>query len=271
MAFKIQTTKDYRLFQRHSNENRCLNMKKHKKLMESMKLYGFLACFPIVVCEDNSVLVIKDGQHRHMIAESLGLPIHYVIVKEDFDIAIVNSAAKTWQLIDYAEKHAANGKNDYREGLDFSQTHGLPIGTAFSLLAGTTSFGNFQAAFIDGNFKVKDRKWAESVASLYGPMSGLSPSLRNARFTEACMAVCRTDGFDLRRMLRCAERCRELLVSYSTKDAYLEMLEKVYNFGQKNLIGLKSLAQMAMRTRNAAVTPPQRKKKSDDSASEATA
>lgn len=79
----------------------------------------------------------------------------------------------------------------------------------------------------------------------------MGPGMRNTRFVEACMRVCRVEGFDSKRMLAGAERCREKLLSYSTMEAYLEMLEEVYNFGRKQLVGLKAAAMMAMRERNA--------------------
>ena len=69
---RIQTTKNYRLFHRHEGENRPLDIKKHRKLSESMQAYGFLSCFPIVCVRDKEHrLVVKDGQHRLSIAESM--------------------------------------------------------------------------------------------------------------------------------------------------------------------------------------------------------
>lgn len=67
------------------------------------------------------------------------------------------------------------------------------------------------------------------------------------------MAACRVDGFEVERFIRGAERCREKLVAYSTRDANLEMMEEVYNFGRttKNLVPLKHLAIQAMRERSA--------------------
>ena len=250
---KISSTKNYRLFARHSGENRPLDIAKHKKLMDSMKLYGFLPCFPIIVVRNSKgEMIVKDGQHRLAIAESLGLPVHYTEESVDFDVAIVNSSAMVWRLRDYAQKHAANGLKSYQEGMDFADQYGLPIGTAFSLLYGTTTFSNCTNAFIDGTWKVKDRKWAGAVAQAYVPLTKLSPAMKNARLIEACMAICRVEAFDVSRLISGAERCREKLVAYSTRDAYLDMLEVVYNFGRKQLVGLKSLAVMAMRERNLA-------------------
>lgn len=246
---KINATKNYRLFGR-SNLNRETDPKKHKRLLKSMQKYGFLPCFPIVCRRDeNKQLVIKDGQHRFVIAESLGLPIHWVEEDTDFDIAEINTTGVVWSIKDYARMHAENGLKAYQDGLDFAETHGLPIGIAFAMLGGTTTFNNIYNAFVEGTFKVKDRRWADAVAEVYVPMIRLSPEVRNARFLQACMSVCRVEEFEAKRLLQNASRCREKLLSYSTRDAYLTMLEEIYNFGRAKLCGLKSAATMAMRER----------------------
>lgn len=248
-ARKIQTTKNYKLFTR-STENRPTDLKKHKKLIESMKKYGFLSCFPIVCWRDKvGNLIVKDGQHRLMIAESLGLPVHWVEETVDFDVAEINCTGKTWALQDFARKHATNGLKAYEEGMEFATAHSIPLGTAFALLAGNTSFGNIQPQFIDGTFKVKDRKWADAVASIYGPLTLMQAALKTNHFVAACMAVCRVAEFEAKRLLQNAERCREKLVHYGSRDAYLDMLEHVYNFGRVKLFALKIAALTAMRER----------------------
>lgn len=246
---KIQATKNYRLFNR-SRDNRPTDLKKHKKLVDSMKLYGFLKCFPIVVFRDkDGKLVVKDGQHRLAVAEQLGLTVYWVEEETEFDIAVINCTAKVWQLKDYAQKHALNGHKQYQEGLDFAEQHRLPIGTAFALLAGTVSFKNCETAFIDGAFKIKDRVWADAVAGIYGALVTMAPVIKKQVFIDACMAVCRVKDFDPKRLLSNAEKCRQLLVNYGTREAYLDMLERVYNFGRKQLVGLKAEATMALRER----------------------
>ncbi len=246
----IQATTNYKQFVR-SEDNRPTDPKKHKKLLESMKLYGFLECYPIVVYRDkNDKLIVKDGQHRLLFAEELKLPVYWVEEKVDFDVAVVNSTARVWVLKDYAEKYANAGIEAYAEGLDFAALHNLPIGTAFSLLAGTTGFGNCQEVFVSGDFQVKDRPWADAVANIYSGLVTMSPDIKNARFIEACMAVCRVKEFDHRRLLLSAKRCRDKLVPYSTREAYLDMVEEVYNFGRSQHFGLKAAAINAMRERN---------------------
>lgn len=255
----IVTTRNYRLF-KYDLENRQLQLKKHKRLKESMKQYGFLRCFPIA-CYRNGKrdLVVKDGQHRLAFAEELGLPVHYIVEDVDFDIATVNGTPIKWTPKDYADKHAANGKSDYAEGIEFCNRHRIPIGTGFSLLAGTTNFSNIEQAFREGRFKVKDREWADKVASTYSAVVAMSSEVRNARFIEACMAVCRLGEFDQDRLLHSAKRCRDKLISYSTRDAYLDMMEEVYNFGRKNLVPIKMPAIQAMRERNVGAANGSRK------------
>lgn len=248
-----------------SADNRPSDLKRHKKLLQSMERYGFLKSFPIVVRMEGDTYTVKDGQHRLMIAEKLGLEVWWVEEDVDFDIAVINSTAKTWVLKDYAEKYAESGLADYQEGLDFAKSHGIALGTAFALLAGTTSFGNVQEDFTDGTFQIKDRAWADAVVGIYVPLSTMSSDLKSARFIEACMAVCRVPSFCPQRLLQGARKCREKLVCYSTRDAYLDMLDVIYNYGRSNLIPLKNLATMAMRERNAAT----KKKRPEGVANEA--
>lgn len=252
---KVNATKNYRLFAR-SDENRALVPEKHKRLLESMKQYGFLPEFPIVCYRDkNKNLVVKDGQHRLSIAETLGLTVHWVEESAPWDVAMVNSTARGWVPFDYAERYARQGKRDYEEGIEFMRAHGIPIGISFALLGGTTTFSNVQRDFLEGTFKVKDRKWAAAVAAVYGPFTVASKACRNARFIEACMAVCRIEGFSADRLLQNLGRCRDKLGAFASRDAYLEMLETIYNFGRKTLFALKNEAIMAMRRRNAVGTP----------------
>ena len=247
---KINVTKNYGMFGR-SDENRPLALNKHRKLRESMKRHGFLSSFPIVCRRDSSGhLTVIDGQHRLAFAQELGLPVYWTEEEIAFDVALFNAATKNWAARDYAQKYAAQGLTAYNEGLEFADVHHLSIGQAFALLAGVTSYGAIESSYKSGAYVVKDRKYADSVAAIYVPLKTMGRQLSNASFIGACMAICRVKGFDPKRLLRAAERCREKLMPYSTRDAYLAMLEDVYNFGQHAKVGLKAAATMAMRDRN---------------------
>ena len=250
---KIQSTKNYRMFTR-CQENRPTKPKDHKRLERSMRKYGFLQSFPIVVHRNGDKhLIVKDGQHRLQFAETLGLPVYFVEEPVDFDVSEINCTSQIWKLRDFAQTFAAKGLRPYEEGLAFADEYKLPIGTAFALLSGVVTFGHCHAAFTGGTFVIKDRRWADSVAALYSGLNALSPVLKNARLLEACMAVCRVKDFDNGRLLSCAERCREKLVAYSTKEAYLQMLDEIYNFGKQKRVALRFEAEQAMKKRSAVV------------------
>lgn len=249
----IRCTTDYSQFVR-SADNRPTDMRRHKRLVDSMRKYGFIKTLPVVCVRDQAGrLVVKDGQHRLEVAISLGLPVWWVEADEDFDIATVNSAAKGWSLRDYAAKWAAAGKGDYKAGLEFSAKHRMPLGMSFAILAGTTSFGNLGDSFYDGTFRVKDSAWAEAVAVVYSSCGAMSKQVSNARFLDACMAMCRVPGFDVERFVKAAGQNRDKLVSYSTRDAYLGVCEDIYNHHKRrdNQVPLKFEAIKAMRSRNA--------------------
>lgn len=251
MASKgITTTNNYRLF-RSDSENRALDLNKHGNLRQSMKLYGFLRAFPIV-CYRNETkqLVVKDGQHRLAIAEELGLPVHYVVEDQDFDIAVVNSTSKSWSLGDYAQKFAANGYEAYIEGMEFSEEHSIPVGIAFGLLAGTVSFNNIKSQFMSGKFEVKDRAYAELVAYTYSSICKLSKAVKRNSFLSAVMVVCRVEEFDPDRLIAGAARCRERLVAFSAKQPYLDLIEELYNYKRQYLVPIKTLAETTMRARS---------------------
>lgn len=252
---RILSTKDYRGFIVAHGDNRGLDLRKHKKLLQSMERYGFLPEFPVVARREGGKLRVKDGQHRIAIAEKLGLPVYYVEESVDFDVALINNTPKVWTLRDYAQKYSANGISDYTDGLQFAERYELPVGTAFALLSGTTTFHNVQDAFMSGTWRIKDWDWANAVAGIYAPLAAMSKDVRNVRFINACMAVCRVKALNTSRLIANAKRCRDKLVAYSTKEAYLEMLEEIYNFGRKELLGLKAEATMAMKRRNVAHNP----------------
>lgn len=256
-TMKINVTKNYRMFT-GSDTNRPLDLTKHKKLKDSMEKYGFLSVFPVVCCRNKcGALVVIDGQHRLAFAESLGLPVHWIEgVGDAFDVVDIPPTVVPWIPRDTAMSFVNRGKDEYQEGLDFADTYKMAICTAFALLAGTTNFGNIAESFRRGEFRVMDWPWAKEVAELYTYGRAYNKHLRNSRFLLACMAACRVSGFSPSRLIRNMNRCRDKLAPYSTRDAYLDMIETIYNFGvpAKQLLGLKLAAIQAMRERQAIKT-----------------
>jgi hypothetical protein len=249
---KIQVTKNYSLFA-HSQENRPLDLRKHKLLEASMKENGFIPSYPIVCRRDaKGSLVVKDGQHRLAFARKHGLAVYWIEDNSGFDVAAVNCTQKPWQPIDYAYRYADAGSAHYKELLLFKEEHGLPITLATMLLAGHTCFSAIADKFYSGEFKVKDHTWASQVVAIYVPITRLNAKLKSKQFLNACARASRVPEFSAKRLIDNVERCRDLLVHYGSCDAYMDMLQNVYNFGRRDLVALKIEATKAMRELNPA-------------------
>lgn len=245
----IRATKDYSLFDT-SPDNRQLHIKKHKKLEASIKKYGCLPYWPIVVHRNGTgKMKILDGQHRLAFAEAQGLPVYFIVADQEFDIAEINNTQKVWQLLDYVEVFSAQGKRDYAEALDFSQEHGLCLGRALAVLAGNTTVSAVKDDVERGTYKIKDREYARRVASTYCPAVALEKSIRKDTFLDACMAACRVDDFEPNRFIEGAKKCRSKLINYSDKDSFLQMMEDIYNHNRRTLFPLRIKAIEVMRSR----------------------
>lgn len=248
----LRTTKDYSMFEQ-SNDNRPVNLDKRKKLMLSMQEHGFLPAYPLHVNRTRSgKLLIRDGQHRFAVAQKLGLAVWYVVLDDDINIADINNTQIPWNPVDYIMSFAAQGKNDYAELNDFRVRHHLPAMSAAAILSGCQAISNIKPRFVAGEFKVKNRERAEVIGATYSALCNLNRKVRNARCLAAVYACAHVPTFDHKRLLAGAERCIDKLVSYSTNDAYLTMLEDIYNFGRKQREPLKIPAQNIMRQRNPA-------------------
>ncbi len=244
----INKTTKYDLFV-SPEDNRPLDILKHAGLKASMKRYGFLRSHPLSVIRMNGKLVLKDGQHRLAIAQELGIPVWWVEDEVDYDIAVVNETQKTWKLIDYAMMYARRGKQDYQEALDFAERHDLSLLVAFQMLGGYAQACGFLKFIKNGSFVVKDRMFADIVAEIYVAVGSHSKDVRNARFIEACIAVCRVKGFDHKRLIHNARNCVDKLQAFSQRDPYLDMIEEIYNFRSRSPVPLKIPALNALKVR----------------------
>ena len=249
---RLRVTREYNRFV-FDNENRPVDLPGHKKLMESMKKFGFIPAYP-VHCTNGTGdrLTIVDGQHRVATAQKLGLPIWYVVCEEHekLSIADINGTQKPWAIKDYAESFASQGMKDYAELLDFSKQYGVPITTAVGLLMGRSACGNSLPRYYAGEFKVKEREQAAKIAGIYSQFCAMSKRVRNNNMINAIYAACLVPGFEPQRLLEGATRCPEKLISYSTREAYLMLVEDLYNFGRRQRVPLKIPAENAMRERS---------------------
>jgi hypothetical protein len=249
-TYTIRSTRNYQLF-KFSEENREREYNKHQNLKSSVEKYGILWEYPVICRRDtNGNLVVVDGQHRVAYAQAMRCEVYYVVATNDFDVAVVNSASKNWRPENYARRYAMREIASYQEGLAFADKHQIPVGAAFSLLGSTPASIISMKDFREGRFEIGDRAWVDRVISVYSAIANIDERCRKTQFLAACIAACRIKELDIKRLVESAEKYGEKLASYSTKEAYLDMLEELYNHKQRKLLGLKVAARMALRDRS---------------------
>lgn len=255
---KLQRTKDYSKFV-FAKGNRDVTVNhlrpQHKALKASMEKYGFLPFFPIAVYADgNGKLVITEGQHRFTFAREMGLDVYYVIHEEPVDIAEINQCAATWTPNDYCKKWLHDGNKEYERAADFAEQYGVPLTIAFSMLAGSASWSSaVKKKFERGEFRITNSKFATRVASIYKNLCEINKSAKHNQMVRSLWACCLVPHFEETRLINTARRRPEMLVRVGSVDAWLDILQDIYNFGRSAKVPLKFEAQEASRSNSRAM------------------
>lgn len=197
-------------------------------------------------------LVIVDGQHRYAIAKELGLAVYFVETENHVDVAAINRAQNKWAPLDYAMSFAQRGNKEYAKLLQFHADHNLPISVCMSLLTGSPRNADSIHAFREGRWSVTDVEFAENVAAIHSSFVRFGKFANTSAFLSAVGACCHVPNFKPSQLIAHAHRCPQKLLPYSTRDAMLQMLEEVYNYGMGNKMPLRLPAIEAMEARNPA-------------------
>lgn len=252
----ISRTTNYRVFS-FSNENRPvkLNGAKRKVLRRSMQKYGWLPAYPMMCARIGGKLVVKDGQHRLALAEELGIPVYYVVDNTPIEVEEINNGQTGWVVGDYAGSFAARGNTHYIEVLEFAQKHRLALSVCVGILGNHIHERNLMEQFKAGTFKVKSRQLADRIANLYVSIGEYNKDIKCRFFVSALFAVCMVPGVDDKRLITGAAKHPELLMKYGSREGFLDMLERLYNFGRHTKFPLRIAADNAIRERNPAAKP----------------
>jgi hypothetical protein len=251
----IQTTKNYSLFV-ISSHNRAVKVKCRKSLRESLKKHGFIKAYPIVCERVDGQLVIKDGQHRFTIAQELDIPVHYIVTEDKADVAEINSAQKGWSTSDFIERYARNGNADFQKLMEFAQENAITPTVAAALLSDITSGKSAGGTLIEGikngKFKIKSIDFATTCVRVFCAVRKVKKECANTYMIDAIACACRVPSLNVERMVDAITQWPEMLQRYSTREALLDMLEKIYNFHtqEKNRIPLRFEAEKVVKNRS---------------------
>lgn len=222
----IQRTTDYGKFSLHE-KNRRLNYNKIEKLAEAMKKKNLLPLFPIVV---NSKMEILDGQHRFEAAKRAKVTVSFVVSNQKYDIEHVadsNNFQSHWQLSDYVNYYVKENKLDYITLQKLANKYDIGVAGVANL----SDKRNISADIRTGNFIFTDIAEINELLS-HARAIGIEfafPFWNSRPFLRALRHVIKVKGYNKMRMGQKIQANRKLLVKCHEADAYIRVLEEIYN------------------------------------------
>lgn len=130
------TTKNYNSF-RFKKTNRSISRKKVESLKANFLKFGYDPNYPILIDRKFNII---DGQHRFTACKELGLDVYYNYANHESDeyMRSLNIVQSGWELIDYINSYAKEGRFTYVELLKFKDTHKLSTTNALIVFCGNS-------------------------------------------------------------------------------------------------------------------------------------
>lgn len=212
--------------------NRPIDHKHVVKLKHSISKKNLLHLNPIIVDEQFNVI---DGQHRLQAARELGLDVHYIMSTEisQEDIATLNTNKKMWQIADYVQYHAKNGKVAYHSlQLFMKNFHFLPPSAALLIACRDVNPKDVR----DGKLKELNLDEAEAFMGRLSDIRNHYSDAYSRKFVMAVRVCEKAQDYDHKRMVeKIAANPRALKPCTTTKE-YVKLLEEIYNYRAQNRV-----------------------------------
>lgn len=233
---KIEETINYEKFST-LNGNRTIVQNHLNNLVRSISRKNLLHVNPIVV---NKQFEVIDGQHRLAAAKQLKIAIYYVVENELSlsDVTLLNTTSKTWKLADYIDSYVARYEagddrfEDYVELKEFVLQTNISATVASALLSGIV-YGGRKTASQDtiktGQFKVKNRKFADTVAGVMIELSSYSPSKIYGKQYYVYAIAKLVQKYDKKKIVEEIKRIGKQIPEQSTPQGYLDYIADVTN------------------------------------------
>jgi hypothetical protein len=252
MESKLLHTSNYAMFVVGSFNR---DVRKTGRLMQSMKLHGFIPAYPIhCKVRDDGRLEIKAGHHRFEVAKTLGIHVYYVVTDDAATIPELERATVQWRMADYVNSHARAGDIDANTIAAFAKETGISTVAIASVLAGQlASNHNVNDQVKDGTFTVnpEGRKRMLKIANVVKACAAAGIGFASKRsFVNALSKMCFIEEFDPTVLIHKAEHSPHLFQNCATEEMFLDMIERVHNHARSVKQPLAFMAREAAKRRN---------------------
>lgn len=247
----------------HNHEQRPIIQSHVKKLVDSMKEFGFLESKPIQCYRKGGKLIVVDGHHRLAAAMQLNIDVEVVIENHDAQetMGAVNSIVKKWEGKDFIRMFATRGNSHYVKLLEYHEK-GIPLGMAASMMIrNAASSGNANKSIQDGSFKIKTTEIIDQVVDFLDELGSLNPALRSRPFIAAISKCIMCDEFSMETFKQRIKENSQMMKKTSNEDQMLAVIEAIYNHRSRSPIPIKFFVETSAKDRNAANIGGNKKKK----------
>lgn len=211
--------------------NRIVDERHVGKLKAAISEENLLHINPIKVNHKGEII---DGQHRIRAALELGLKkVTCLIVGATVhDAQRLNQHSKNWSAMDFANYWAKQGKNDYKEYIEFVQITGINPSVGLEILS--TVGGRHMNNFKRGIFRIRSLDYAYRFFDKLELFKPFLPRDYNKRsFIRALWSVHNSKKFQVE-YERLLHKLKIVgLRTTSTTENYLVQLEEAYNYKVK--------------------------------------
>lgn len=230
VQYKIHSTEDYSAF-KDVMGNRKVRPAHVKKLRTAIEVDPETIKYnPILVNENMEVI---DGQHRLEAIKQLELPVYYVQVEGLTleNVQRLNSTAKQWQPMDYAEAFAKLGNKNYAKYVEIKRDKELSLN--HDSLMRYLSLDNpiTSQSFNEGKLRVDNFERSKELLLQLREIGTYYERYNIRSFALAFLRLARTEGYDHKRMVgQMRKYANDMMEDYSKEQDYYMKLIEVYNW-----------------------------------------
>lgn len=226
--YLIQSTTDYGSFKLDPT-NRSIDSDHLERLYNAISQKNLLREFPILVRPDGTIL---DGQHRWKVAESLGVPLYYIVTDgmTTEDVPNTNALVSKWSAQDWLEVWCKKGNPDYLALANFMRQYPF---LKLSIAVNLCTYGDrtdMTTAFKNGTYRCNDLDFAHEVANAILDFAPYVVFYKDSRFIYAVSVLFEHEEYNHQRMMQKMAYMSRKIVKCPDLPTYMEMFTDIYNY-----------------------------------------
>lgn len=236
---KIEVSKDYDKF-KFVHGNRPVDERHVKKLVNSMK-ENYIPT-PIIINKKNEIV---DGQHRYLACKQLGLDVYYYRNEINLTgLRQINQHSKNWTLDDFLDSYVQLENRTDKVGpytifKHFKKTTRFPNAVCLMML--TDNRGAHTEQFKQGLFTIPSGQYetAQKQAKMIIESGNYYQGYKRRSYVVAMLVLFKDPEFKFKKFIKKLEMNRSKLFHCTNTEDYLDAIEKLYSWGDKNKIRLR--------------------------------